>query len=276
MGNEVKENGVRWGAECRRIRRSSGKTQQELADALHVSAVTVSSWETGRRIPNQDITEQVDIALSTGGTLTRLRSELVSRKEVPEWFRSEILMERQAKEIRHYQPLVIPGLLQTEAYARTLIAARFGRANSTQVQRLVKTRTERFDALAKRDPLLWFVVRQAVFEQAVGGPAVMYRQLNEVVQQAEAEHIRVQVLPGERATIGLCDAFRLMSLNETQTVAFVEHTMGSTLFDAPEHVNELLRLFGFISAEALSQEDSLTLIRTINEEKYGHVDHLQL
>ncbi|RNL82812.1 helix-turn-helix domain-containing protein [Halostreptopolyspora alba] len=272
MGNDVKEIGARWGTECQRLRRLAAKTQQELADTLHVSAVTVSSWETGRRIPNQDITEQVDTALSTGGTLTRLRNELVSRKDVPEWFRDEITMERRAHEIKHYQPLVIPGLLQTDAYAQTLIAARLGRSNSEQVQKLVTTRTERFGALTKTDPLLWFVIRQAVFEQPVGNDTVMRHQLSEIVRLAEEERIRVQVLPNIRAAIGLCDAFRVMSLNETQSVTFVEHTMGSTLFDAPERVNELLRLFGFISAEALSQADSIDLIRKTNEEKYGHVD----
>ncbi|QBI53792.1 hypothetical protein EKD16_10020 [Streptomonospora litoralis] len=223
-------------------------------------------------MPNQDIVEQLDAVLSTGGALTRLRNELVNRRDVPEWFRDEILMERRAHEIRHYQPLVVPGLLQTEDYARALIAARLGRSNSERVRNLVKTRTERLGRLAQTEPLLWFVIRQAVFEQPVGIPAVMQHQLDEIARQAEEERIRVQVLPSERGAVGLCDAFRVMTLNETQTVAFVEHTVGSTLFDAPERVNELSRLFGFISAEAVSPAESIILIRRINKERYGHVD----
>lgn len=271
MGNEVGGAGSRWGAECQRLRRLAAKTQQEIAESLHVSAVTVSSWETGRRLPNQDIVEHLDAILSTGGALTRLRHELVSRKDVPEWFRDEVLLERRAHEIRHYQPLVVPGLLQIEAYAHTLIAARHGRSDSAPVRRLVKTRTERLGALARAEPLLWFVIRQAVLEQPVGGSDVMSIQLAEIVDLVEREQVRVQILSHGGGTIGLCDSFRLMTLSETQSVAFVEHTVGSTLFDHPERVNELSRLFGFISAEALSQSESISLIRKINEEQYGHV-----
>jgi transcriptional regulator with XRE-family HTH domain len=272
MGNRIKAAWSRWGAECRRLRQQAGKTQDELADMLHVASVTVSSWETGRRAPNQATTERIDTALSTGGALTRLRAELISQHDVPEWFRDEITMERRAHEIRHYQPLVIPGLLQIESYARTLIASRMGKPTSEQVNKLVTTRISRRDELSDTDPLLWFVIRQAALEQPVGDSATMRKQLGDIADLAEQGHIRVQVLPSDHGTIGLCDAFRIMTLSDTQTVAFVEHALGSELYDAPDSVGKLTNLFGFISADALPHTTSIELIRTIIEDRYGHVD----
>ncbi|GAA3722003.1 helix-turn-helix transcriptional regulator [Spinactinospora alkalitolerans] len=222
--------------------------------------------ERGTRAPRRDHSESLDTALSTGGFLTRLWEELTNQRDVPAWFRDALLLERRATELREYQPVLIPGLLQSSDYARTLIRARRVRASADQVDQVTKARTERFPALLPNRPLLWFIVDQAVLTRVIGSEKIMSDQLGHVAELVEGEMVRFQVIPPTRRHPGLCPPFRLIALNDSQTVAYAEHALGGETIDAAERVNEASTLFGTLLGEALPPDASLDLIRTIQKE----------
>jgi transcriptional regulator with XRE-family HTH domain len=111
-----------FGAELRRLRSAVGISQEDLGQRISYSGSLVGMVETARRAPTRDFAERCDEALETGGVLARLWP-LVSQEALPSWFRPFAELEREATSIRSWEPLVVPGLLQTEDYARALIAA---------------------------------------------------------------------------------------------------------------------------------------------------------
>jgi len=101
-----------FGAELKRLRERGGLTQSDVAERTNYALSTVSAYETGNRIASADFAERADKMFGTGGDLTRLQ-RLVENVAVLPWFRDRIEVERQATEIRVYEPYVIPGLFQT-------------------------------------------------------------------------------------------------------------------------------------------------------------------
>ena len=109
-----------FGAELRRLRAAAGISQEDLAQRISYSASLVGMIETARRAPARDFALRCDGVLDTGGTLARLWP-LVSQEALPRWFRPFAEIEREATSIRTWEPLIVPGLLQTQGYARALI-----------------------------------------------------------------------------------------------------------------------------------------------------------
>ncbi|MFC7327588.1 helix-turn-helix domain-containing protein [Marinactinospora rubrisoli] len=264
MVDKVDALWVRWGAELMRLRSLSGRTQTDVGKSALLSKSTVSSFERGTRLPKRHHAEALDTALSTGGSLTRLWQELKQQREVPEWFRDSLLMERKATEIKEYHSILVPGLLQTAEYARVLISARQVGASKEHIDHTVKVRTERLPTLLVNRPTLWFVVDEIVLTRVVGDEQVMRGQLEHIVSLADNGTIRFQVIPGDvRRHCGLCAPFREMVTSAGQAVVRMEHTFGGTNFGEPDKVRQMQGLFGALQAEALSPIRSIDLVRKI-------------
>jgi transcriptional regulator with XRE-family HTH domain len=128
-----------YAAELRRLRGIAGMTQEQLAEATTWSPSLVAAVETCRRIPSDDFSERADKVLETDGILSRLQA-LVEHTSVLPWFKDLVDVERRATEIRIYETYVIPGLLQTEDYARNVISAtRPVLTDEAQLQRVAGT-----------------------------------------------------------------------------------------------------------------------------------------
>ncbi len=225
----------------------------------------VSGIERGTRSPRKEHAEALDSVLEANGALVRLWSELADSRDVPEWFRDHLMLERRASEIRHYQPLLIPGLLQTGDYARSLIRARRVHADGNSVEHMVRARTERLQALADPHPLLWFVMDEVVISRVIGDEKIMGGQLDHLVSLADPGAVRIQVIPTTQDHPGLCAPFRLLTLSSAQTVLYAEHMMGGETVDTADRVGEAMTLFGQLQAEALPPRASLERIREVRE-----------
>ncbi|GAA3736867.1 helix-turn-helix domain-containing protein [Salinactinospora qingdaonensis] len=271
-----KEEQIRWrrfGNELRRLREQAGMTQRQLAGKIGLSHGMVGGIERATRKPQSDQADICDTVLDTGGTLRRIWQELNNQRYVPEWFKDVLLLEQRATEVREYEPTTIPGLLQTAAYARTLIRARRPTATAEEVEETVKSRTGRLSAVLENEkrPLLWFIVHEAVLSRTVGDETIMRKQLDYIAGLVEDGTIRLQVLPATPTSADPGAPFRLMTLTDTQSAAYVEHVLGGEIFERPDKVNELTTLFGALQAEALPVLASIELIRKINGERYGDV-----
>lgn len=173
------------------------------------------------------------------------------------------MLERSATHISEYHPILIPGPLQTAGYAQALVTARQVGVLKERIEKIVKIRIERLPAIVPKRPVLWYVVDEIVATRVIGNETVMKEQLAHLVSLATAGTIRFQVIPGDvRMHCGLCSPFRLPTLASGQTVVFMEHTFGGTVFDRPDQVRQMATLFGALQAEALSPSRSIDLVRT--------------
>ncbi|MDA0567499.1 helix-turn-helix transcriptional regulator [Streptomonospora sp. S1-112] len=261
---------IQWGDELRRIRSSAGLMQDQLANRVNVAASTISSLERATRKPKADLADALDAALSTGGTLRRLFEDLTNQRQVPDWFRNAVLLERQAIEIREYEPLFVPGLLQTAEYAYSMLLGRRNRHTRDELMQIARARAERLPALADKRPVMWFVVRETALATVVGSGRIMKDQLGHIAALIEEETIYLQVLRDAPITPGLTLPLRINTLNANQSVVYAEHALGGETFEKAEKVAEIMSLFGSLQASASSPEDSLAMIKKLEEEMDGN------
>ncbi|MFC4561599.1 helix-turn-helix domain-containing protein [Nocardiopsis mangrovi] len=262
-----------FGHELRQQRQLAGMTQRQLAGKVGLSHGMVGAIERCTRKPQAEQSDAFDVVLDTGGILRRLWQQLAEQRHVPDWFKDVLIMERRATEIREYEPTTIPGLLQTPGYARTLVNARRTTATVEEAEEMVTTRTGRLSVILENGrPLLWFILKEAMFSRTVGDENIMREQLAHIIKLAEDGVVRVQLLPDTPTSAAPGTPFRVMALGGTQSVVYAEHALGGETFDKPEQVNAMTTLFGMLQAEALPVPASINLIRKINGERYGDVD----
>lgn len=251
--------------ELRRARNAAGMTQEVLAKEMKYSASLVAMVEQCRRVPRLEFTRRGDEVLGTGGLLTRIREKLRREALLP-WFREWAAAEQQAVMLRWYEPLVVPGLLQTEEYARALLtgAGRF-RFTADEIEQHVTARLERQDVLFREDPPQFVgVLDEYVLRRAIGGPAVMRAQLAHLVEMAARPRLHLHVVPAEvGAYPGLNGAFVLATLADGEDVAYLDNQLQGQIGDRPSDVQSLRDAWEAVRAEALPHRRSVELIEEV-------------
>lgn len=245
-----------FGRELKLAREALGLTQEQLAQAINFSKSYVAMIETGQRPPKRDFTIPVDNVLKTDGRFDRMRSDLLVAEARPEWFRPWVDYESEANEIRWYEPLLVPGLLQTEEYARALIED----GSPEQAESLISQRLER--QLVLENARVIALVDESVVRRLVGAPETMCRQL---IQLTEAQAV-VQVLPeGAQTYRHLEGPFALAAVDGAE-IAYVDTPARGFVLDSPEVVSRLRQRWEIIRAEALPIRQSRELILKVADQ----------
>jgi transcriptional regulator with XRE-family HTH domain len=250
-----------FGFELRRHRKARGWSQIRLSKAVSYSIGTISMIETARRSPTEDFSRRCDEALEAEGALMRLWP-MVSHASAPPWFRPWLDVEATAEAIRIWAPLIVPGIIQTEDYARAVLSGDAG-ATSEQVEERVIARMERQSILRRpKPPLLWVVIDEAVLHRPIGSPAVMSAQLTRLLEAGQTPRSTIQIVPLDtRSTAGLAGGFTIAQTHGVFDTAYVESAgVMSRVTDRPEDVSVLTYRYEGIRSEALSQRESLKLI----------------
>jgi transcriptional regulator with XRE-family HTH domain len=246
-----------FGAELRRFRTHAELSQEALSAKINYGSSLVGMIETAQRMPTLEFAIACDEALDTGGALERLWP-LVSRGRYPSWFGEWREIEREATALRTWQPLVVPGLLQTEGYAGALLGS--GEAVQARIER---------QAILVRDepepPMLRVVIDESVLLRPVGSREVMRVQLEKLLKDAENPRISIQVVP-MGVHPGLQGGFNLATTPMGGVVGYVETAARGQVVTHPHDLNELNEAYEGIRTEALSRTDSLSLIaKTVKE-----------
>ncbi|MDN3297853.1 helix-turn-helix transcriptional regulator [Streptomyces ficellus] len=256
-----------YGAELRRLREAAGLKQGQLGEIIFCTGSLIGQIETARKVPTRDFSERVDAALGTGGTFSRLVG-LVLRSQLPHWFQPYAEMEAKAAYISTYQAQLVYGLLQTEPYARAVLATGL----PDNLDDLVAARMERHRVLHRgRPPMIWAVLDEAVLYRPIGGPEVMRKQLAHLLSFRENRWVRIQVLPfaaGEHASLD--GSFTTMRFDDDPDILYTEDLISGHMTANPETVKEAALRYAHLQAAALSVEDSAALIIRVMEERYGH------
>jgi transcriptional regulator with XRE-family HTH domain len=207
-----------FGAELRRARMAAGLSQEQLGLRVGYSGAQVGKVETGERVPSLDFARRCDTALPEMGGLFARIFDLARRWDggYPSWFAEWVEAERQATSVCWWEPLLIPGLVQTADYARALFEAWRSAASEDELEQLVSARMERQAIFERpRPPSLWVIVDEAVLHRRIGSEKVMREQLAHLAEIAQRPKITIQVVPGEvGAHVGLLGAFAIASVDK--------------------------------------------------------------
>ncbi|MDA2805108.1 helix-turn-helix domain-containing protein [Nocardiopsis suaedae] len=264
MTDRSRPQWVKIGRELRRLRLQAGMTQTQLGKRVMMSYGTISGLERGVRGTKPEHLAQLDQALSTDGTLTRMWEGLNTYSGLPEWFQGVAVLEQEATEIREYSPLLIPGLLQTEEYARAII--QIGQPSNTyeEIDEQVQARLERQKVhSASRPPLMTAVLDEAVLRRPIGGREIMSRQLEHLLEMVATSHVTVQVVPLDCSHHpGLDGTFSLFTTPERGRVAYTETRIAGTLVEAAQDVSDYTRVFEELRGAAFPVTTSCSLIST--------------
>lgn len=254
-------------SQLRSWRLQMGWTQVEMGSKLGYSASLVSGIETMDKAPTADFAARCDEVLGTPGTFATLQ-ELVAREAYPAFFAPVIPFEREAVRIHGWELGAVPGLLQTEDYARSLIRSGRPMDSVDEIDRMVTALLERQEMVTSQTPpLLWYVLDESVLRRLVGGPAVMRRQLDRLLGAADASGIVIQVLPFTADNHAGADGpISVFDFASSPSVCYTECYSGGRIVEGREEVADLMTVINLIRASALSARGSRELIRQISSE----------
>jgi transcriptional regulator with XRE-family HTH domain len=255
------------GARLRALRTNAGLTVEDVAGGMEVSPAKISRIETAARgVSLADVRFLCDLYGVTGEDRDRLltlirdsrRRSWWQRYGLPESLATYIGLEDAAVSVHQYETSLVPPLLQTEDYARAVIAGSAPDLSAEQVEALVRARLTRQDLLtAEQPPELWAVVDEAALHRLVGGTEVMRAQLAALADRSRPRNVVVQVIPLEAgAHPGLDSAFTILQLQQVSDVVYVEGLIGNFYLQNPGDIARYRRAFDQLRAIAMSPRDS--------------------
>lgn len=252
-----------FGSELRRFRTAANLSQGQLGEVINYTGALVGLIETAKRTPSRDFAERCDDALNTDGALSRLWP-LVNQQLFPGWFRGYVELEATATRILSFVVQLVPGLLQTERYARAVLLA----GRHPNIDELAAARLDRQHILNQsQPPLYWVVLDEGVLRRRVGGPEVMREQLKRLVELATSPRIVVQVLPHDAgAHAGGDGPLTILSFDEGPDAVYIEGIGSGQLMTRPEEVERCHLIYDLVRAVALSPEASADMIVATMEE----------
>jgi transcriptional regulator with XRE-family HTH domain len=256
-----------YGAELRRLREAAGLTQSQLGERAFCSGTYVGQFETAVRRPQQDTSRLFDEILGTGEHLQRL-CRLARENKYPDYFADAAELEQMATEISEYAPMLVPGLLQTEGYARAITRTGLPLVSDAEVEEIVRARMGRQHVLESAGrPRMWVVVHEAVLRVPMGGSAVMREQLCHIADLMRSHTVFAQVLPfGSAADAPVNGMLSVMTFEDAPLTVYVENAHTGQLIDEPALVARYQKSYDLVRAAALPPKASLALIESVAEE----------
>jgi transcriptional regulator with XRE-family HTH domain len=265
----------RLGAELRRLREAVGLKPSDVAESTGINATTLYRIENAQVRPQGRTLRDLMALYEVSDQVRTELAELVSKAGEQNWLQSVpadlpspylnyIAFEGEATSITNYECMYVPGLLQTEDYARASISADMLTGTDDQVEQLVRVRMARQEALTRDDPLqLWVIVDEGALRRPVGGPAVMANQLAHLAESARRPRVVLQVIPFKvGAHPGMAGAFAVLRFGEPSEVDVVyTEGQGTGLFlEGATDVRRYTKTFEHLRALAMPPADSVSLI----------------
>jgi transcriptional regulator with XRE-family HTH domain len=247
--------------DLRFYRERAGLTGTELGKIINCVRSTVSRMESGDIKITEEQAKSLDRVWQTGGHFLRLL-KYAKRGHNPNWFREHLNYEIMATILRIWEHALIPGLLQTEEYARTV----FTLEGLPDVEANVAARMIRKEIFNRPDPpIVWALLDETVITRPVGGAKVMREQLDHLLEISDTPNMMVRVVPQSVGyNVGLGGAFKIMTV-EGADMAYTQASSAGRLVEDPAEVREIAVRFDRIGAEALSRSASRDLITRVRE-----------
>lgn len=247
------------GEEVRALRSKHGMTQDELAKRIGFSPSTVKNIESGYRAPTREQARLLDEVFDTAGTLGRWESRIRAAPISP-GFRPFVAAEAEARALKSFEHTLVPGLLQTEDYARALVEVYPG-LTENEVSRRVAAKLDRQSVLETEEPpWLWAVIDEQVLHRDIGGSEVMAAQLLKLAEFARRPRVSIQVLSAGRPHTALLGGFIIAEMAQQPSVAYLDNVLHGQTVQDPVMVEMVAVVWETIRTDAFSRSGSLDLI----------------
>lgn len=271
----------RLAGELRRLRDAAGFSREDVTEATGINDSTLYRIETARTRPQKrtllTLLKHYAVEEQQREHLVALSKESVEQgwlrgfhSDLPEEYTAYISFEAEALGVRNYESLFIPGLLQTEDYARAVIRGVLPMANQQEVEHRVQARMERQHLLGKEQPLkLWVIVDEAALRRLVGGSKVMKAQLDHLLDVIREPHVTLQVIPFDTgAHAGMPGSFVLMDFADPMDtdLIYIDSMAGDLFLESEADVSRYSTIFDNLRAVALSPDSSVELVAKIARE----------
>ncbi|WP_329035662.1 helix-turn-helix transcriptional regulator [Streptomyces sp. NBC_01725] len=255
---------VGYGKLVKLFRNRTGLTQEALAEAVGYSYEMVASIERGRRPAKSAFTERAELVLNAHGALAALQDD-VDLAKLPLFFQDFALIEAEAISRMCYEPLLIPGLLQTEEYARALFSAHCPPLSEEMIDQNVEARLSRQKLLTRTPPVeTCFIIGETALKSMAGSVEVVRGQLQHLLKQGETRNIEIQVMPSDRGFHpGLNGPVVLMETAEHRQAGYIESQGVGLVITDPAQVSGFTLRYGKLRTQALNAEDSAQFIERV-------------
>ena len=270
----------RLGSELKRCREQAGMTQEQVSKYFEWHAAKVTRIETARvAVTPRDVKDLLTLygvqddeyreALMTLARLSRERTWWTDYRDLmrPGNF---VGLEAEASWSRVWEPIVLPGLLQTRQYMRALMTVGRRADAPESVDRRIALRMRRQDRLIEANPLnLWAVIDESVVRRVVGGPAVMTEQLQRLLDAGELANVTIQILPftaGEHVFLGGSAALLEFPDRAHSDVVYLEGLAGDYYEEQPQEVERYRAEFERLADNALRADATAALIKQLHDD----------
>ncbi|WP_432097288.1 helix-turn-helix domain-containing protein [Streptomyces sp. bgisy100] len=269
------------GSELRRLRENAGKRIEDVAEHLECSMSKISRVETGQApIKARDVRDllewfgvedpaQVEAVMQIHKDAQQQGWWAHYEEVLPSGMATYAGLESDAVALRSYEPIFVHGLLQTEDYARAVIAA--VRPNEpSEVERLVRFRMERQDLLSRKpDPLeLWVVVEEAALRRPVGSAEIMAAQIKHLIHVAALPNVTIQVMPTSKgAHAAMAGTFSLLEFGaKAPTIVYVDSIAGNVYLEKERDVRKFIQTFDLVRAAGPDPLETPAILENIARE----------
>lgn len=271
----------RLAGELRRLREAANLTREAVCEQTGINEATLYRLETGRARPQRrtllGLLAVYGVAEPERDTLVELAKADQSPgwlqppyADLPEQLSAYMAFEAEAAAVRNYEAAFVPGLLQTEDYARAVIRGVLPEAADAAIEQRVRARLERQALLGKPDPLrLWAIVDEAALRRVVGGTKVMREQLQHLVAVGTAPHVTVQVIPfAAGAHPGMPGSFVVMSFPDPADpeIVYLDSMAGDLFLETEDDIRRFGGVFDHLRAAALSPQASRKFVERMELE----------
>jgi transcriptional regulator with XRE-family HTH domain len=253
------------GSQLRRLREQAGISCAEAGYSIRGSASKISRMETGRiSFKERDVDDLLTLyGLAELDERAQLMSLVAQTKQtgwwhrynerMPKWFEDYVGLEEAAARIQSWELQFIPGLLQTEDYARMAIVHGHPRAAEETIESMVDLRMRRQRILGgTHPPRLWMVIDESVLHRTLGSAAMLKKQIDRLLELTELSHISLQVVPFAKSGYVAEGAFSILRFAESELpdIAYIEHLTGALYLERPDEIEVYGRAFDRLVVDA--------------------------
>ncbi|WP_443071474.1 helix-turn-helix domain-containing protein [Streptomyces sp. NBC_01465] len=254
-----------FGAVVQALREHAGLSRVEFATRVGFSKHTVESVELGRRMPDTDFVERAEAVLGNTGALRKAFKHLTRQPGIAAWFRRWARLEKVAVNLCTYENRLVPGLLQTKAYARAVFEGTIPLLTDEQLEAQITARVERQQMLRDRPEVPFsFIVEEAVFQRRFGDTGEIRDLFDHVLEHGVRRNVTLQVVPLEAGLHACLDGpVQLLLTPDGRRLGYAEGQQNGRLIADPKEVALLHQRYDTLRSQALTPKDSRALLERL-------------
>lgn len=254
-----------FGAVVQALREHAGLSREEFGTRVHLSKHSVASIELGRRLADQRFVELAEGATGATGAVRGAFRHMSRQPGLAAWFRTWARLEREAVYLATYECRLVPGMLQSEGYARAVLGNRIPPLSDEQLDAQVAARMERQRLLRERPNTSFsFVLDEHIVRRQLGGSVVTRGLIDHMLAYAQLRNVEIQIMPLEcEAHAGLDGPLALLETPDGRHLAYAEGQETGRLVADGKEAAVLHRRYATLRAQALNPLESVGLLERI-------------